>query len=152
MRERFDLMFGFLGGTSAKIDYSTRERQQMIEEGLKQFHETPILGIGIGATSYITMQFLGRATYLHNNYVELLASGGLIGTLLYYVPILKVGVENWKNRKKSIANQFGFIIVVIIIINDFAAVQYFSKISYVLFAIVIASANVEASTRSKCKE
>lgn len=152
VRERFDLMFGFLGGTSAKIDYSTRERQQMIEEGLKQFHETPILGIGIGATSYITMQFLGRATYLHNNYVELLASGGLIGTLLYYVPILKVGVENWKNRKKSIANQFGFIIVVIIIINDFAAVQYFSKISYVLFAIVIASANVEASTRSKCKE
>lgn len=149
VRERFELMFGFLGGTSSKIDYSTRERQRMIAEGLKQFYKTPILGIGLGATSYITMQFLGRATYLHNNYVELLASGGVLGLFLYYIPIIKLLIESWKNRRKSIASQFSFIILIIIIVNDFAAVQYFSKISYILFALVIASSSMNVLSQSK---
>ena len=37
VRDRFELMFSFLGGSSSRIDYSTQERQIMIEYGLKQF-------------------------------------------------------------------------------------------------------------------
>ena len=141
VRTRFELMFGFLSGKSNIIDYSTLERQKMIEEGVQQFYKTPILGIGIGATSYLTMQFLGRATYLHNNYIELLATGGIVGTLFYYSSILKIGIKNWNNRCKSYANQYSCIILIIILINDFAAVQYFSKLTYILFAIAIAASN-----------
>ena len=141
VRSRFELMFGFLSGKSGTIDYSTQERKKMIEEGLKQFYKTPILGMGIGATSYLTMQFLGRSTYLHNNYIELLATGGVVGTLFYYYSILKIGVKNWNNRQGSFVNQCSFIILIIILINDFAAVQYFSKFTYILFAIAVAASN-----------
>lgn len=141
VKERFELMFGFLSGKSSIIDYSTRERKRMIEEGMQQFYKTPILGIGIGATSSLTMQFLGRATYLHNNYVELLASGGLIGTALYYIALIKIAKNNLSNCIQSFPNQCSLIIIIIMIINDMAAVQYFSKLTFILFAIALAASS-----------
>lgn len=138
VRERYEIMLGFLSGTSTKIDYSTRERQLMLEAGWKQFRKTPFLGIGIGASGYITDYIFGRDTYLHNEYIELLATGGIIGCSLQILPILFVLTRNWKYRKTSKSSQMCSILLVIYMINGIAAVQYFSKFTYVIFAISLA--------------
>lgn len=139
IRIRIEEMFLFLSGESSIIDYSTYERQLMIEAGVKQFFETPLLGNGIGASGIITNYALGYNTYLHNNFIELLATGGVIGFLLYYLPILKMVSNCWKYRKNSLECQISFIMIVIILVNDLASVQYFSKITFLIFSIVASS-------------
>lgn len=138
VRIRFERMIGFLSGTGAVNDFSTRERQVMISIGWKQFLDTPILGIGIGASGYLTSIALGTNTYLHNDYVELLATGGIIGLLLQYIPIIYIFVKNLQYRKISKASQLSSILMTIYIVNSIAAVQYFSKLTYVIFAIALA--------------
>jgi len=147
VRERINSMFMVLGGASFKYDYSTWERQMMITAGLKQFLMTPILGIGIGASGYITNQIVMYSTYLHNNYVELLATSGIVGTLLYYLPVLRIAIKNWNFRKDSSASTLSFILIVIVLINDFGSVQYFSKITYVLFSLAISSICIGSETQ-----
>lgn len=139
VRTRFEDMFGMLLGTGNSIDYSTLERQVFIEAGFRQFFETPFLGIGIGSTSYITKSVVGQNTYLHNEYVELLASGGLFGSFLYFVPILLLLKWNYKYRRTSSVALLVTVTLIIFFVNGWAAVQYFSKISYVIFAISLAS-------------
>lgn len=139
IRIRMEGMFSFLYGNSSIIDHSTYERQVMIEAGMKQFFETPIFGNGIGASGIITNNVLGYMTYLHNNFIELLATGGIIGFLFYYIPILKMISNCWKYHKYSLECQISSIMIIIILVNDFAAVQYFSKITFVIFSIAISS-------------
>ena len=138
VRIRFERMIGFLSGAGEVIDYSTKERQLMISIGWKQFLETPIFGIGIGASGYLTSIALGTNTYLHNDYIELLATGGLFGLVLQYFPIIYIYTKNWKYRKISKASQLSSVLLTIYIVNSIAAVQYFSKLSYVIFAIGLA--------------
>lgn len=139
MRERFEAMFSFLSGSEKIMDYSTRERQILIESGVNQFYKTPFIGIGIGATGYITESAVGFSTYLHNNYIELLASGGVIGFILYYFPILGFVIESWKLQKQSVNSKICIIFVIVSLVNDAASVQYFSKFTYIVFAITVAN-------------
>lgn len=138
VRDRYDVMFRFLTGSGSRIDYSTRERQIMLVAGWQQFQRTPIVGIGIGASGYLTTIALGNNTYLHNEYIELLSTGGIIGFLLQFVPIVLILVRNWKYRTISRSAQLCSILLVIYLVNGIAAVQYFSKLTYVIFAISIA--------------
>lgn len=77
-----NMLNGVLG--TGETDSSTAVRMKMIAAGMKQFKETPLLGVGIGNACFVNFAATGRQTYLHNNYVELLASVGLIGTVLFY--------------------------------------------------------------------
>lgn len=138
VRDRYEVMFRFLSGTGSRIDYSTRERQIMLAAGWQQFKKTPILGIGIGASGYLTSIALGSDTYLHNEYVELLSTGGILGFLLQFVPVILILMRNWKYRTSSKASQMCSVLLVIYLVNGIAAVQYFSKLTYVIFAVSIA--------------
>ena len=139
VRDRYEVMFTFLSGNGSRIDYSTRERQIMLAAGWQQFLKTPILGMGIGASGYLTSIALGSDTYLHNEYVELLATGGIVGFLLQFIPIIFILAGNWKHRNSSKVSQMCSILLVIYLVNGIAAVQYFSKLTYVIFAISLAS-------------
>ena len=139
VRDRYEVMFTFLSGTGARIDYSTRERQIMLTAGWQQFLRTPLFGIGIGASGYLTTIALGSDTYLHNEYIEILATGGIVGFFLQFIPIFYILVGNWKNRNNSRVSQMCSVLLAIYLVNGIAAVQYFSKLTYVIFAISLAS-------------
>lgn len=138
VRERFELMFSFLNGSENVIDYSTQERQRMIAIGLQQFVRTPVLGIGLGASGYLTEDIAGKSTYLHNNYVELLATGGILGTILYYIPIVYIIYLNWKNRR-ALASRVSIIILVLLLVNGVASVSYFTKLNYIIYGMGMVS-------------
>ena len=87
MNERMERMFNSFTGEGI-VDNSSIVREKMREAGIAQFFKTPLVGIGIGGSGSITEIAIGRRTYLHNNYVELLACGGILGTLLYYIPYI----------------------------------------------------------------
>ena len=79
---RFESMINSLNEAGA--DYSIYKRKIYIEYARQFFLEHPILGNGYGGFSIKIGQILGRGTYSHNNYYEILVSFGIVGFILYY--------------------------------------------------------------------
>jgi O-antigen ligase len=116
---------------SGTIEHSALLRKEYIEAGIEQFKKTPIFGIGIGNSGYILMNAYGKNTYLHNNFVEMLASGGVVGFLIYYAMFLWPICIIWKYRKFGDSCKVAVIILMIILlIMDFGQVSYYSKTTY----------------------
>lgn len=90
-------MISTLRGDHKMYSYSSESRKFMIEEGWKFFLETPIFGGGYN-------NFYSKTTtlydYSHCNYIELLCSFGLFGTILYYSQCLKIFFISIKRRGK----------------------------------------------------
>ena len=129
--ERFQMSINSITG-QGKVDNSTQTRATFIKAGIDQFFKTPILGIGIGNSGYITEQATGWFTYLHNNYVELLATTGIIGFCLYYSVYFYIIFNCVKMLKKK--NKYTNIVLIIFLINiilEYAMVSYYSKSTYI---------------------
>lgn len=130
LNQRMEGLIALIAGTGT-IDHSAWLRQQFMKIGIEQFLETPLFGIGIDNARFLLMQHFGYTTYLHNNYVELLASGGLTGTCLFY----SIYVYIFKKLKKSWCKHISeskavFAIVSAILIMDFGNISYYSKDIY----------------------
>lgn len=122
-----------------KVDHSTIERSLYIKYGLDEFNNHPILGIGAANSSIITSKVSGMFTYLHNNYVELLATTGIIGFALYYFNyyyLIKKAFNKkcYEVKEKNIKN-FMIILLLLLLILDYGQVSYYSKSLYVYFLI-----------------
>lgn len=128
--ERMEGVFSYLTG-NGKVDSSTAARAFLIQIGLDQFKKTPILGIGIGNPRLLAIQYFGHNCYLHNNYVELLAGGGLVGMVLYYLPFIYATYFIIKNRGR-INKTYCIVIVILILLlaMDYGQVSYYSKMTY----------------------
>lgn len=123
-------IFG-LFDSSISQDASVTTRGDMVQIGIDLFKERPINGVGFGNFSYYYFHsYNGWAeTYAHNNYVELLSSTGIVGTVLYYlVPFSMIFslIKNWKvfiniNRKLT---AFLFTIITLRLIMDYGMVSY----------------------------
>lgn len=128
-RDRFNQMIeGFLG--SGVADNSAESRFDMIELGLKSFAQRPFTGVGIRNSNAITQE-IGLSTYLHNNYVELLATVGIFGTIFYYLMFLMPFGRLIKNAFKQ--NHYAIIGAVLLGVNlvfQFGVVDYYNKVSY----------------------
>ena len=106
------------------------------ELGLKLFKENPILGIGIGNANLYTQMYYGNNHYLHNNYVELLACGGIVGFTIYYsiwIYLLITFIRYRKFREKEY--DICLILFLINLILDYGAVSYYDKSRYVFLLL-----------------
>ena len=112
------------------------QRELYIQAGWKQFLKTPILGIGIGNTSQITMAATGHSTYLHNNFIELLASGGIIGFGIYYGIILYLIIKliPFALKKESVSDAC-LIVLIVHTIADYGTVSYYTKGTYFILVL-----------------
>lgn len=139
--ERLTSMFAGVAGESSDTDYSTIERLEMTELAWKQFLKTPIIGIGIGATGILTKSVMGISSYLHNNYLEMLASGGIVGAFIYFlfflIPLVKLLKRFFKRTDRDI---LAWIVLLSYLIMQMGTVLYFDKTAYVhiilLFLII----------------
>lgn len=127
VNERMKGLIALISGVG-EIDNSTNLRRMMIAKGLKQFSKTPLIGIGIGNAG--TLEIKGY-NYLHNNYVELLACGGIIGFLIYYSMYFYIIANLIKYRKyEGKLSKLIFCLVMLILIMDYGAVSYYDKVTY----------------------
>ncbi len=126
---RMDGLIALLTGTGT-VDASAQARDLMIQIGLEQFVENPILGIGLDNSYYLV------GTYLHNNYVELLACTGLVGFCFYYSMYAYILYKMliYKNRWNPMS-QLIVLMIVIMLFMDIGAVSYFSKTTYIYLMI-----------------
>lgn len=120
-----------------EVDSSTSMRKQMILLGWEQFKKTPFLGIGIGNSGPIILAGSKYDnSYLHNNFIELLACGGIVGFLIFYniyFYIFYIFLKNWKYRIDT--SIVCFVVCFCLFILDYGQVSYSSKETYFYFMI-----------------
>lgn len=123
----------------AEVDHSSLLRREYAQLGIDIFKEHPLNGIGIGCAHIVNSTRLGHDTYLHNNYIELLADGGIFAVLIYYCPhfyIIKKSVRLRKTNSKVC--MLVILLIVICLVNDIGVVSYYAKETYfILMAIFI---------------
>lgn len=130
LNQRMEGLIAMLTGVG-DIDHSAMVRQEMSELGYKIFFEHPLGGIGAGNAHIIDAKVLGEDCYLHNNYAEVLANGGIIGFFLYYRLYYRVFLRT--KRQGSLGTPEGRIVLILlvsILLADFGLVSYYSKIYY----------------------
>lgn len=135
LNNRLTMFFNSYSG-NGRVDQSTIVRNIYIRAGLSQFMRSPILGIGAGNSFYITTSAVGNATYLHNNFVELLSTLGTIGFVLYYysfISIIKCCIKRFKEKYADII----LIIISLSVFLDWGAVSYYKKNTYVYLLLGI---------------
>jgi len=138
IKNRLDRMLSLFINNGLTIDNSIRSRSIMVQIGIEQFKKTPILGMGIGNPRILTRSYFGfDYNYLHNNYVELLAGGGIIGTVLFY-SIHFSCIYRLRKYKESSDQYYKIIVTILIILLfvDYGAVNYYSK-SYYFYLIIV---------------
>ena len=104
----------------------------MVQIGMNLFKQHPFLGVGMDNAKIYTEPAFGVANYyLHNNYVELLADGGMVGLAVYYSIYAVILVKLWKNRDFT-TGEFNivFLILILRLILDYGMVSYESKNTY----------------------
>lgn len=132
---RMEGFFALLTGTG-KVDHSAWLRDQFVQAGFEQFRQTPFLGVGIGNAEALTVRVSGESTYLHNNFVELLACGGLFGFLCYYSMYGYLFYNLFKCRKSK-DNYWCLCVILsgILLAMDYGMVSYYSKSTYFYFLL-----------------
>lgn len=133
----FERLGYLLNNESGKMDNSAETRMRMIEIGLDYFKKHPFTGIGLGNTKIITWMQLGWQTYLHNNYVELLASVGIFGFMLYYCmyAYLLISLYRISASTKYPPAALMFVIILANLILEYGFVSYYNKMTYVYLAM-----------------
>ena len=135
LNERIQSLVDYAQGKSVR-EGSVIQRELYIQAGWNQFLKTPILGVGIGNTSQITMEITGHSTYLHNNFIELLAGGGIVGFCIYYVIIvyLIIKLMPFALKKRSVSDAC-LIVLIVHTIADYGTVSYYTKGTYFIYAL-----------------
>ena len=124
-----------------KTDRSATTRLALIDVGIYQLKQTPILGIGMGSGHLVAWKYLNRGYYLHNNYVEILAGGGLTGFLIYYS--IYMYIFTCFIRFRRFATQETLVcttLLVMMLVVDYANVTYYSKETYFYLMISVLEA------------
>lgn len=142
IEERMKGMIAAFTGVG-KIEHSALLRKQYIEAGIEQFRRNPIWGIGIGNSGYILMAAYGKNTYLHNNFVEMLACGGSIGFGLYYAMFIWPMWKIWKYRRYGDSCTVAVTVLLVnLIVMDYGMVSYYSKSTYFYLMIFYLQAKI----------
>ena len=122
-----------------EADGSSGVRAEMIIVGLKNYWNEPVLGYGLGNSRIINMSEMGMIAYSHNDYVELLLNGGLIGFIIYYgmiVALFKEYIKLMKSNPDNTDVRLSFYILILFLIMNFAAVTYYGNIMTYVYLIL----------------
>lgn len=139
-----ELIQGGEGGASetSRLDY--------INLGLEYIKLRPLQGYGVNTFRTIKGSY---GNYSHNNYIELLFSTGLIGTVLYYLIHFKVLVTSIIKRIK-LKNKYCTIsiaIIIVLLIGDYAMVSYYER-SLIIILVLAYYYSLGATQDSLLKE
>ena len=117
------------------VDASSMVRNMYFDIGWKQFLQTPFVGVGMNNSMILLSQQAGHATYLHNNYIELAACGGIIGVISYYS--MFVYILFWELKYVKLDSSATLIIAWILIrlVVDWGAVSYCSRTTFLYLMV-----------------
>lgn len=113
-------------------DGSLVSRNNMVVLAWNLFASSPLYGLGMNNFKFATYY----QTYSHNNYMELLSGLGILGLLLYYVPLVTLYSKMWKAKKEQ---QNGMLISIslftMLFLLDIANVSYISMPDHIFLGL-----------------
>lgn len=138
-----DMIYQMFGVGEGHYSRSTADRIGMIRDGVKIFLTSPIYGGGEKYFAFRSTEY-GHYGYSHCNYIEMLCNFGIIGTCLFYVPILNNFRRLFRARRHIDENgliKFGLVMLLTHFILALTTVTYGeTMISYlpilISFAII----------------
>jgi O-antigen ligase len=96
---RLDITFG----DTSSLAYADQTRSEQwrlasIAAGWGLFKEQPIFGIGFGAFHFLSPWFVGSSpvTYAHDWYVDVIAEGGIVGSVMFAAISIWLVVALWR--------------------------------------------------------
>ena len=131
--ERMEGLIALFTGEGV-IDSSSNVRSELQEIGFSTMLEHPF-GIGIGCPHILALQKTGYDFYLHCNYAEIAAGGGILGLIVFYSIYFHFSKLRFYLKEDSIAIVL-LALVVVMLVKDYGAVTYSYKDNYLLFVII----------------
>ncbi len=131
---RMEGLISFFTGEGT-MDASAKARDRLVTLGMTQFYQNPVLGIGMGSSLVYLKRSYGVSTYLHNNYVELLCCGGILGLLAYYSTYFTCIKNLLKYKLRDPLSKLCLILIGINVIMEYGSVAYNTKITFIYFLI-----------------
>ena len=105
--------------------------------GMEIFREHPIFGIGMHSAGVYIEEYYGHV-HLHNNFIELLACGGLVGFLIHYSIYAYIAFGFWKYRKyRDSVYDICLVLFVIRFALGYGYIQYFQIETYFYLLITV---------------
>lgn len=125
---------------SLPVSSSPYERRWLIIEGSKIAFSKPLFGVGVDNARFVLfspkLQRAGSETGLgsHNNYIEMMLNSGLVGLLLYYLPLLYISLKTKRKHPHWLEIKT---LILLYLLAGIAMVQYNNFISIFLYCLVI---------------
>ena len=142
LRERiFEMIISIFTGSGST---STELREIYSEIGLYLGGQN--LFFGLGAEGFRLNTNFG--TYSHNNFVEIFCDFGLIGFMLFYLPLIYV-IFSIKRFHSSKIYFFAFFMILFLFVMGFAMIFYYSKTLAIFYAFAFGSIEEGAFTYKK---
>lgn len=137
------LLQRFLRLEEVGIEEATGGRLVMIREAVRLTFEYPIFGVGLSCFQlYSTTE-----KYAHNNYAEVFSTTGIIGGILYHLIYVFIFMRIFRLRKQPLTfeakNALNILspMMYTTLFFDLFLVSYYSKITWIILAIVIGYLN-----------
>jgi O-antigen ligase len=149
----------FSDDNSQYASKSDEERIFMFNLGIQLFVQHPVSGIGIDQFR----DFVEEATHgefshdAHNFYIKILAEEGIIGIVLFLIPLFLIFIELWKKGKNNIphiATDARIILALFLlgsVVNFFLAAKALSWLYIILPGGMLLGLNRELSSYKKVK-
>lgn len=149
---RLQNLINYLSG-EGKLDASIRGRSSLNQLGVQLFSQHPIIGIGIDCPRIPARQQTGNDWYLHNNYLELLAGGGIIGFICFYSIYIFILARFIKYRSERTPEyDICLVLMTVQLVLQFAHVAYYSRQTYFyLMLYFIESSIIKAQSENKSR-
>jgi O-antigen ligase len=129
----------FTIGESADADTSTSARMSYIPVALNAFFDSPIWGMGgLGYSPQYFMKVI-HVTHPHNNYLNLLASGGLFLFFVFYWFPFKLLVNTYSLLRENIKKReivLLFSLILSLLFNDLSASIYNIPVILIAYAVI----------------
>jgi O-antigen ligase len=118
--ERIGFIFQSLLGHG--VEHSADERLELALGAINTFKENPLFGTGMDTVSY----YMGL--YAHNNYAELLADSGLIGTIIFYTIYISSIYKVFQIEDRWL-KAYLLMFIFSLLTYDLGGVTYFDKLT-----------------------
>ena len=121
-------------------------RVLLILAGWEWFLERPILGYGMNCFRVLSndhILFWGKNWYAHNNYIEIMVGGGIVGLLVYYSYLVPVIKRFWGHRE--LPYKIVGVLIVVLLFADTAQVGYYNPDLQFMLLLVFAILHLEGN-------
>lgn len=139
---------GFINKTETSAN--SRDTMKITAENL--IENNYVLGYGLSTFQTFNGSF---GTWAHNNYLELMVSGGIILTVIYYIPIIIIFYKIMKKKNKDMTDLVAIVLIILRLLHDIVGVTYLSRMGNIFLIVAIAAldkqTNQERNTYEKGK-